>query len=74
VREQHTFYAEDEGTNPYLKQLQQNCPAPYELELKVGAQVPGRYIPFLFLFLFFWSLRHSAHTDRPMAVVVVVGR
>lgn len=37
--ESHTFYAEDEGTNPYLKQLQQNCPAPYELELKVGAQV-----------------------------------
>jgi ATP-dependent DNA helicase PIF1 len=34
-----TYQASDEGTEPYLSNLKQNCPAPEKLSLKIGAQV-----------------------------------
>eukprot|EP01102_Stenamoeba_stenopodia_P001717 TRINITY_DN11569_c0_g2_i1.p1 TRINITY_DN11569_c0_g2~~TRINITY_DN11569_c0_g2_i1.p1 ORF type:complete len:612 (+),score=115.89 TRINITY_DN11569_c0_g2_i1:92-1837(+) len=33
------YLANDEGNEPYLGQLQQNCPAPAKIGLKLGAQV-----------------------------------
>jgi len=39
VGEQVEYQASDEGNENYLAQLQQSCPAPAKLGLKLGAQV-----------------------------------